>query len=358
MNRPQKIQFALDVIRHTFEYGGSSEKYKEEGITSRRFEVFSGFTDGPTNEALKSFCSEHSEYLRIVNGIAVELVQPATTLRPRKSKPIFITLAKVAQKILKRIAKAKVTVGLDAEFYSYNIYEDSPGKQGYINRIAKERALQNRIAPDDVATREWVGPVKKKNKAKRTRNGRDLFEVERGIRLVQIAVPKKDEPSETDKYVFFIRRYFERVDLQSFGLAEFLANPQVKKYVVGPADVQLFSDTHNINCRGIIELQRLATAIMREVIPGIKPRTAMTNGSNVLSIATGYHPPVTKNCGNLAARQTSGWLWDKVNMSSVQSAARLQYCAHDAAAALHTGHVLMTTLKPPDDVMQEMKVEL
>jgi hypothetical protein len=332
-NAELKEQFLQDVISNTFEFGGGSQRTDENGdrYSYRTIEQIVG-SSGSNATPVLQFCRKHNELFK-VSGEKVELVHPPKDVRFHNVVFKYYTQPEKMQDLLTKLSAEEKVFGFDCEFFSYNIYKKDIF-DNYKRRVKDDiKSSKAKVTVDNV-----IGSNKKKVNAK----GEPRLAVERGIRLVQIysAARKK-------AYIFYLRRRIEHEDLIASGLGDFIQNGDLVKYVVGDGDIALLQNRHFLNCQGLVDLQKLSSAVIRDVIP---IHTKLSIGSNTLAISCGLGRPKFQCIKEFTDPEdpdgrTLGWLFDKLDgHSSTEQSYRhdlLEYSAYDAYAALKIGEYLL-----------------
>jgi hypothetical protein len=334
-NLEKKEAFLIGVIQNTFDFGGGSQRRDADGkrYTYRTLQQIAG-SSGTSGTHIRDFCKKRKDLFK-VTGERIELVKPGRKPDSIEVKVELYTRITAMNNMLKQLVKKEKVFGVDAEFYSYNIYD----KRIYDKY---EKSVQRDIETSGakVSVSQVIGRSKTKFCE---RTGRRRLAVERGIRLVQIYSELNDRV-----YIFFLERGEEQKTMRDSGLQEFFEDKAITKFVVGTGDVELLQNRHFFNCAGFVDLQRIASACIRDVIP---ISTKMTIGSNVMAVSCGINKPLFQSCSELCRdpeNKTLGWMFDCITDHKDRAYRRdlLQYAGYDAYAALMVGDYLLEKLNP------------
>lgn len=336
-NYEAKYQFLKDVVTNTFDFGGGSERRDDDGerYTYRTIKQICGTTSISNETLVLEFCKKHEDLFK-VTGEQVELVRPGRKPRTMTVPMHFYTWVPAMKTRLAELIKKEKVFGFDGEFYSYNIYDEKifdRYKASVQKDIDRSRA--------EVTTSQIIGKSKHKS-CKQT--GRPRLAVARGIRLVQIY-----SSDENMVYLFYLKRGREHQTLIDSGLRDFFQDENITKFVVGNGDVELLQHRHFVKCAGFVDLQQIASACIRDVIP-ISSKLSL--GSNTMAISCGLDMPLFTSCKQLCSdpeNKTVGCMFDCLDKPGTSTKYRnelLQYAAYDAYVAMKVGHHLLEELKP------------
>jgi hypothetical protein len=149
-------------------------------------------------------------------------------------------------------------------------------------------------------------------------------------------------------------------------LRPLLESPTVKKYFVGHTDIDKMKIYHGIICRGCVDLQRVAFALLADVIPDVENSKSLTPfGGNLMAITAGCGRPKFEKCTDKRLCPNIdkvGRMWDNrlrfrdANTREwVYDTYKLDYAAYDAYAAYHTGRKFRI-LNPSSESLEEFHV--
>jgi hypothetical protein len=163
---------------------------------------------------------------------------------------------------------------------------------------------------------------------------------DRGVRLLQVF-----SPSVNCVYLFWLSHDCKRLkDLLNDGnLRQLLETRRVVKYVVGTDD-ELLYQRHGIRCRAMVNLQCLASAVVRDIIPSLSDTCKF--GSNLMAVTCQLPGPQFAHISDIITlhkrkkAETSMMFDSGLKDRNDYATDRLQYAAYDAYAAYFIGRQL------------------
>jgi hypothetical protein len=343
--KDERKKFLVDVVHNTFDFGGGEGRIDEKTNKRYTYRTIQQIGGPGCEVALLKFCKDRLDLFR-VTGTEVEL------LHPRRLPPFvtvnfgWYTLVYAMRELVSQLETEDSSYGFDAEFFSYNIYEPEILKS-FKSRVREDYKAQLGSNADVRIADFYTDNVIRNVKKKRYRNNDIRFPrlaTERGIRTIQIYSESRDMA-----YVFYLRRGCEQQTLIESGLAHFIENKNIAKYVVGWGDVEFLEKRYFLKCESFVDLQEMASKVIRDVIA---IPSKMPISSNVLAISCGLGQPEFKHCTELCKDpdlKTMGWMFDSLCAPNTTPEYRrdlVQYAAYDSYAAKHIGNFLQRLLRP------------
>jgi hypothetical protein len=144
-------------------------------------------------------------------------------------------------------------------------------------------------------------------------------------------------------YIFWLRPGQEREMFAAGGLRELLESRGITKYFVGGGDIKKLSLYHNVHCKSVVDIQRVACALVRDVIPTVRGDSVPgpSFGGNLMAVTAGVGRPrfekCTQVCTTSLKKMGRMWdtglkRWDKRERRYKFDINKLDYAAYDAFA--------------------------
>lgn len=340
----EKKTFLLDVITNTFDFGGGHARIDPSTKKRYKYRTIEQIGGRGCEVSLLKFCKDNPRFFK-VTGMQYELVQPGRVPKFIEVPTMYYTIVSEMRKVVEQLERTESSYGFDAEFFGYNLYKPHFVER-FTKRVKEDNELQLGRDANEREAELYVQNIRdrtvKQNKF--NKNGELRLAVEKGIRIIQIYSEKQHMA-----YVFLLRRNQEQWTLKNSGLARFIENEKIRKFVVGHGDMEHLNQRHFLKCCGFVDLQDLATDVTRDVIT-LEGRAKMCISSNVMAISCGLDQPEFKSCKELCVDpecKTLGWMFDELDEEATPSERRrdlLQYAAYDAYAAQLVGNFLLRLL--------------
>jgi hypothetical protein len=397
---PQQKELALSFLTNTWRWGGGYAEGNHSMTRGIASLTGRGQIDEITlagNKAMEEFLLQHPDMFRKEGGM-IKLLRYGQWKSHTMMNYCLLTDARSMKDVLDGLTRTETQFGFDCENFGHRLFGLNAAQ--HIRKLARISNLpipsmgQAQKLIDDEFRLEQQKKIRKQqcqvggppeeidsdhepdyenfdamdwdlvnseggSKQKKSQKGAVQ---DRGVRLIQIYAGKDNENNPT--YIFFLKDGEEEEVLWNSGLAEFIENPHLTKYVVG-SDDKLLKSRHGLNPKGFVNLQLVASAVIHDVLPAVSTSTMLA--LNVMAVSVGLNAPETMCCKHLALGPNGekqhykiSTLFDKVNkqQDSFENRRKLRYAAYDAYAGLHIARKLQqSNVRPSEKALKQMGVE-